>query len=69
MKELYGYPAAFGRFRCIHCGGRFDVSPQEDLLFSEGYYDSEPDECTECQQMILSSTGCYDTFSDADPGL
>lgn len=56
-----------GRFRCIHCGDRFDLSPEENESFSEGYYLNDPDCCDDCAGN--SSYHDFDEYSDADPGL
>ncbi len=57
-----------GRFRCIHCGVRFDLDPEEMEMFSEGFYSTEPDTCDDCCHNY-SGVPEIDTFSDADCGL
>ena len=56
-----------GRFRCIHCGDRFDLSDEENEDYSNGYYDHDPDCCDQC--FDNSTYQDFDTYSDADPGL
>jgi hypothetical protein len=58
------------RFRCIHCGDYFDLSPADQNDYEEGYYDHIPDTCDECMEMINHSyPDISDLHSDADPGL
>ena len=55
------------RFRCIHCGDRFDLSNEESEDYANGFYSNEPDCCDDCVCNI-NHQEC-DEFSDADPGL
>jgi NAD-dependent SIR2 family protein deacetylase len=56
-----------GRFRCIHCGDRFDLNDEDMELFNEGFFALEPDTCDDCGN--YESAPDYPEFSDADPGL
>jgi hypothetical protein len=58
----------YGRFRCIRCGDRFDLSPDEMADYDEGYFTNDPDTCSDCIDMS-DCPGDYPEFSDADPGL
>lgn len=55
------------RFRCIHCGNRFNLSPEDMANYNEGFYMSDPDCCDDCFDNISYQN--YDEYSDADPGL
>lgn len=56
-----------GRFRCIHCGDRFDLEPEEEESYENGFFMIEPDCCDDCFHNTGGSD--FDTYSDADPGL
>ena len=56
-----------GRFRCIHCGIRFNLPESENEDFENGFYSSDPDCCDDCIENVNYQE--YDTYSDADPGL
>ena len=69
-KKEYGWPGKNGRFKCRHCGGRFDLSPSEEENHDEGYYMHDPDECRDCAELQSESYWQdYPEYSDADPGL
>ena len=56
-----------GRFRCTHCGDRFNLSPEDMANYQEGLYMDDPDCCDACFDNV--SFQDYDEYSDADPGL
>jgi hypothetical protein len=59
-----------GQFKCKHCGDRFNLSPDDQELYNEGWFDHEPDICEECADMLNHPS--FDSaidHSDADPGL
>jgi len=56
-----------GRFRCLHCGDMFDLTPEETEIFNEGFFSDDPDCCDNCIENVNYQE--YDTYSDADPGL
>ncbi len=56
-----------GRFRCIHCGDRFDLSNEEIEDYANGFYSNEPDCCDDCVSNI-NHEEC-DVYSDTDTGL
>jgi hypothetical protein len=59
-----------GRYRCIHCGDRFDLSAADQEDMDEGFYETQPDCCDDCLDMF--NHPCHDIselYSDADPGL
>jgi hypothetical protein len=56
-----------GRFRCIHCGQRFNLDKDEMELYEEGYYAIDPDCCDDCYNGL--SHADYPEYSDADNGL
>ena len=59
-----------GRYRCIHCGDRFDLSPAEQEDRDEGYCDNEPDTCDDCMYNINHpSHDIMDLHSDAEGNL
>ena len=72
-KKVYGLPGEHGRFRCRYCGQRFDLSPDEEDDYEEGYFTLEPDTCTDCgvhgNYMTEAEMENEPSFSDADPGL
>lgn len=55
------------KFRCIHCGDRFELDEADNETFEEGYFDHEPDCCYECADNLNHPT--FDDYSDADVGL
>ena len=55
------------RFRCVRCGEGFNVSDEDDQLYSEGYYTFEPDICDDCD--MYNTDYEIECHSDADPGL
>jgi len=58
------------KYKCIHCGDYFNLSPSNQEDMDEGYYDHTPDTCDECMDMI--NHPCHDIselHSDSDPGL
>ena len=55
------------KYKCVKCGNRFCLSPEDEELYSEGYTIGEPDCCDDC--MGDRNDIDYDDFSDADPGL
>lgn len=57
----------YGRFRCIHCGTRFNLDDEDMELYSEGYFTIEPDTCDDCSN--YESAPDYPEYSDADTGL
>ena len=57
----------YGRFRCIHCGGRFNLNDEENEVYEQGFYAIDPDCCDDCYGN--NSFADYPEFSDADPGL
>ncbi len=57
-----------GRFRCIRCGDRFDLTdPDEIEMFENGHYDQDPDICDECLDGY--NNAICENYSEADPGL
>ncbi len=58
----------YGRFRCIHCGCKFNLSDEEQDTFDQGFYEMDPNCCDECYFNSSFADECFD-FSDADPGL
>jgi len=56
-----------GRFRCINCGDRFDLSNEESEDYANGFYSNEPDSCDDCFGNVNHQE--IEEFSDADPGL
>jgi hypothetical protein len=59
------------RFRCIHCGDRFDLTGEDLQNFQEGLYMNDPDCCDDCFDNVNYHDydyGC-DEYSDAAPGL
>lgn len=57
-----------GRYRCIHCGDFFDLSPADQEDMDEGFYNHTPDCCDECYDMMNHPVH-EPCPSDADPGL
>jgi len=57
----------FGRFRCKHCGDRFNLSDEEMSDYEDGLFMHDPDCCDDCTPE--TSGFDYPEFSDADPGL
>lgn len=55
-----------GRFRCIHCGDRFDLSKDDNENYENGLYYFEPDCCGDCVCNLNYQE--FEEFSDADPG-
>ncbi|MHC1775699.1 MAG: hypothetical protein AB9834_09830 [Lentimicrobium sp.] len=71
--EFFHLPSGTGRFTCKYCGGKFDLSPDEQITFSLGFFTQYPDTCLECLDMINNSDSIAadyaSDFSDADCGL
>ncbi len=57
----------YGRFRCIHCGSRFNLDDENQELYDEGWFNTEPDCCDDCTNDCYEQD--YECHSDADPGL
>lgn len=58
----------YGRFRCIHCGSRFNVNDEENEAYENGFFMIDPDCCDDCFDNLEHAPD-YPEFSDADPGL
>lgn len=58
-----------GRFRCIHCGERFNLDNENDELYNEGHFMFEPDCCNDCDPNPVPDYSDYPEYSDADSGL
>jgi hypothetical protein len=57
-----------GRFRCIHCGDRFNLNDEENEAYENGFFMIDPDCCADCF-LNLEHAPDYPDFSDADSGL
>lgn len=57
----------YGRFRCIHCGDRFNLEPEEQEMYDEGWFNTDPDCCDDCN--CNTTNQVWEYISDADPGL
>ena len=58
------------KFKCIYCGDSFQLSPQDQEDYENGYIDSTPDTCIDCLGMLNAPPDfSYEQHSDADPGL
>lgn len=58
----------YGRFRCIHCGCRFNLNDEENEAYENGFFMIDPDCCDDCFDNLEHAPD-YPEFSDADPGL
>lgn len=53
------------KFKCVHCGGLFELDYEDQVSYEQGNFIYEPDTCAECQDQNEPD----DNYSDADPGL
>lgn len=53
-------------FHCIHCGDNFELTDEEQEVYEEGWYDTEPNCCDNCLNNDFAE---QDEFMEPNIGL
>ena len=56
------------KLTCIKCRELIELDPEEKDLYESGFLNRSCFVCQDCEKQIDESD-CFDSFSDADPGL